>query len=192
MPTDVIDVLPGGGAARTRSDYRFQLALEAGKLGAWEFDTRTRALTSSAQCKANHGLPPDADLQLEADLIPAIDSEHRARFRDAIDTAIATGGSFEIEVPHTWPDGTRHWLLVTGLVVDQGCMVGVSRDVTGRFFNRFVQVGSSRYRQEGGLGIGLALVRVVVGLHGGRVTAHSDGIGAGSEFVVRLPLPSQI
>jgi PAS domain S-box-containing protein len=52
-------------------------------------------------------------------------------------------------------------------------------------FERFRQGAS---RQHGGLGIGLALVRHLVDLHGGTVTAHSDGVGAGATFTVRLPM----
>ena len=48
--------------------------------------------------------------------------------------------------------------------------------------------GTSRHRAEGGLGIGLSLVKAIVELHGGRVTAYSAGIGQGSEFTVRLPV----
>ena len=51
-----------------------------------------------------------------------------------------------------------------------------------------MQVDTSWQRAQGGLGIGLSLVKEFVGLHGGRVEAHSDGPGKGSEFVVRLPV----
>ena len=52
----------------------------------------------------------------------------------------------------------------------------------------FTQVGRNRDRSQGGLGIGLALVRSLVELHGGTVTVESPGIGGGSTFTVRLPL----
>jgi CheY-like chemotaxis protein len=52
----------------------------------------------------------------------------------------------------------------------------------------FVQADRSLERTKGGLGIGLALVRQLVTLHGGSVSAHSEGPGQGSEFVVRLPM----
>jgi CheY-like chemotaxis protein len=54
-------------------------------------------------------------------------------------------------------------------------------------FDLFVQGSRSLARSEGGLGIGLTLVRSLVELHGGTVIAHSDGAGRGSEFVVSLP-----
>ena len=61
---------------------------------------------------------------------------------------------------------------------------GIDRADLDRVFERFVQVGDSRH---GGLGIGLALVKAVVELHGGRVEALSDGLGHGAEFRVTLP-----
>jgi signal transduction histidine kinase/ActR/RegA family two-component response regulator len=65
--------------------------------------------------------------------------------------------------------------------------IGISEDMLGRIFEPFTQVESSRKRSEGGLGLGLPLVRSLVALHGGTVEAHSAGPGLGSEFLVRLP-----
>ena len=66
---------------------------------------------------------------------------------------------------------------------------GIGIDATGlpRLFDMFFQVDPTLERSQGGLGIGLSLVRSVVKLHGGTVTAHSAGTGKGSEFVVRVP-----
>lgn len=57
-----------------------------------------------------------------------------------------------------------------------------------RIFELFTQLNHSLDRSEGGLGIGLALVRRLVELHGGSVQASSDGPGRGSEFLVTLPV----
>jgi signal transduction histidine kinase/CheY-like chemotaxis protein len=65
--------------------------------------------------------------------------------------------------------------------------VGIEPDMLGRIFDLFTQVGRSLHRSQGGLGIGLSLVRQLVELQGGKISAHSEGPGKGSEFVVRLP-----
>jgi len=64
--------------------------------------------------------------------------------------------------------------------------VGLSPELLPRLFDMFAQ--ADRSRAQGGLGIGLALARMLVELHGGRIEAKSEGAGQGSEFVVRLPL----
>jgi PAS domain S-box-containing protein len=65
---------------------------------------------------------------------------------------------------------------------------GIPRDVLPRVFDLFTQAERTLDRAQGGLGIGLTLVKSLVEQHGGRVEAFSDGPGRGSEFVVRLPL----
>jgi signal transduction histidine kinase/CheY-like chemotaxis protein len=70
-------------------------------------------------------------------------------------------------------------------VCDTG--LGISKEMLTRIFEPFTQVESARKRSEGGLGLGLPLVRSLVELHGGTVEAHSEGRDHGSEFVVRLP-----
>lgn len=66
--------------------------------------------------------------------------------------------------------------------------VGIAGDVLPQVFDLFTQLDRDVARSQGGLGIGLTLVKRLVEMHGGSVAAHSDGPGAGSEFVVRLPL----
>jgi PAS domain S-box-containing protein len=65
--------------------------------------------------------------------------------------------------------------------------VGISPELLPRVFDLFVQGDRTMARSEGGLGIGLTLVKSLVEMHGGTVTAASDGPGRGSEFTVRLP-----
>jgi signal transduction histidine kinase len=65
--------------------------------------------------------------------------------------------------------------------------IGISQDLIPRIFELFTQVHSRSERAQGGLGIGLALVRRLTEMHGGTVTARSEGPGRGAEFTVRLP-----
>ncbi|HWG42501.1 MAG TPA: ATP-binding protein [Gemmataceae bacterium] len=80
----------------------------------------------------------------------------------------------------------RHGSDVVVTVKDSG--VGISAEMLPKIFDMFTQVDRSLERAQGGLGIGLSLVRGLVEMHGGRVEAHSEGHGKGSEFLVRLPV----
>lgn len=73
-------------------------------------------------------------------------------------------------------------------VIDNG--VGIPAGRLDDVFDLFVQIDTSLERAQGGLGIGLTLVRRLVEMHGGSVAAKSDGLGRGSCFEVRLPLAS--
>jgi len=66
--------------------------------------------------------------------------------------------------------------------------VGIPPDVLPRLFQPFMQGPSALDRSRGGLGLGLALVKGLIELHGGTVEARSDGVGKGAEFTLRLPL----
>jgi signal transduction histidine kinase/DNA-binding response OmpR family regulator len=65
--------------------------------------------------------------------------------------------------------------------------IGIAPELLARVFELFTQANRSLDRSQGGLGVGLTLVRRLIELHGGAVEAHSAGLGKGSEFVVRLP-----
>jgi CheY-like chemotaxis protein/two-component sensor histidine kinase len=71
-------------------------------------------------------------------------------------------------------------------VTDTGC--GIEPEMLPRVFDLFVQQPQTLERSRGGLGLGLAIVRSLVELHGGSVSGTSGGRGAGSEFAIRLPL----
>ena len=79
---------------------------------------------------------------------------------------------------------------VTISVRDTG--VGIAPDVLPRVFELFTQVDRSLNRSQGGLGVGLALVRRFVELHGGTVAARSGGTGKGAEFTIELPLTQHL
>ena len=119
---------------------------------------------------------PEQTVQLEADPVrlAQVFSNlliNAAKYTDA-------GGSIELRA-------TREESAVVVAVRDNG--IGISADMMPRLFTLFSQAHTALGRSEGGLGVGLALARGLVALHGGRVEARSDGPGRGSEFIVRLP-----
>ena len=92
------------------------------------------------------------------------------------------GGHVTLELKPDGGDGVLE-------VVDDG--VGIAPDRIGNIFELFAQAENAIGRAQGGMGIGLALVRNLVELHGGSVHAASDGVGKGSRFTVRLPLATE-
>jgi signal transduction histidine kinase len=93
-----------------------------------------------------------------------------------------TGGRIELE-------GSVQRGTLTLSVKDDG--IGIAPDSIAGIFEMFSQVDGVAGKSDGGLGIGLALVKGIIELHGGRVEARSGGLGKGSEFIVRLPLAAQ-
>ena len=88
------------------------------------------------------------------------------------------GGQIQLRA---WREGESIALAVR----DNG--IGIAPAMIPRLFNLFAQAETALTRSEGGLGVGLALVKGFVHMHGGTVEARSDGPGTGSEFIVRLP-----
>jgi PAS domain S-box-containing protein len=70
--------------------------------------------------------------------------------------------------------------------------IGIPADMLGSVFEMFTQVDRSLDRSQGGLGIGLTLVRRLIELHGGTIEARSDGPDKGSEFVIRMPFVREV
>ena len=91
------------------------------------------------------------------------------------------GGRAEVSVSID-SDGSKAVLHVA----DTG--VGMTPEVLSRLFQPFMQADTTLDRSKGGLGLGLALVKGIVELHGGAVRAHSAGLGHGAEFILQLPL----
>jgi CheY-like chemotaxis protein/two-component sensor histidine kinase len=91
------------------------------------------------------------------------------------------GGRIDVET-------RRQGALAVLTVRDTG--IGIAKEMLPRVFDLFTQVSRSSQGTGGGLGVGLSIVRQLVEMHGGEVTAHSKGPGHGSELTVKLPLLS--
>jgi len=131
------------------------------------FDTRGQTLTTSL---------PDEPLWIEADPV---------RLAQVIDNLLNNAAKY------TDPGG-RIWLTVaregdTAVLHVRDTGQGIAPDLLPAIFDPFTQADRSLARSQGGLGIGLTLVRQLVEQHGGRVTASSGGPGQGSDFRVTLP-----
>ena len=120
---------------------------------------------------------PDHDLPVDADPVRLAQVFSNLLINAAKYTA--EDGRVELAVTNGQPD-------VTVTVRDNG--IGLSAEMMPKLFHLFSQAHPTLERSETGLGVGLALVRGLVNLHGGSVSARSEGAGRGSEFVVRLPI----
>ncbi len=68
--------------------------------------------------------------------------------------------------------------------------IGMDEEALANVFELFAQAAGTSHAVQGGLGVGLSLARSIAELHGGVLTAHSEGLGKGSQFVLRLPAAS--
>lgn len=93
------------------------------------------------------------------------------------------GGTISIRAERRDGDGGPRIQL---RVRDNG--IGISEEMRARIFELFTQEHQEFDRAQGGLGLGLAIARSIVEMHGGTITAHSEGLGRGSEFVIELPV----
>lgn len=108
------------------------------------------------------------------------------RLEQVFSNLISNAAKYTPPGGHIRVTGERRGEEVAISVKDDG--VGISPEMLPRLFEIFSQGERALERSQGGLGVGLSLVRGLLGLHGGRVEAKSDGIGKGSEFTVYLPL----
>jgi signal transduction histidine kinase len=120
---------------------------------------------------------PEDPVQLEADPI---------RLAQVITNLLNNAAKYTPSHGHIHVGATLEGRHVVLRVRDDG--IGMAPELVARAFDLFMQGDRSLAHAEGGLGIGLTIVRTLVELHGGTVSATSDGPGWGSEFVVRLPI----
>jgi PAS domain S-box-containing protein len=134
-----------------------------------------RPLLESRSHKLYVQLPPEP-IRLEAD---------PARLEQILSNLLDNAARYTMPGGQIWVAATQEGDEALIRVRDTG--IGVPPDVLERVFEPFMQSDDSLARTDGGLGVGLTLVRSLVEMHGGRVEAHSPGLGQGSEFVIRLP-----
>jgi PAS domain S-box-containing protein len=119
---------------------------------------------------------PSSGLEVEGDAV---------RLTQVVDNLLSNAARYTPPGGVVTVTGGREDDSVVLRVRDSG--VGIDATLLPDLFDTFVQGARGSDRAEGGLGIGLSLVRALTELHGGTASAHSDGPGRGSEFSVRLP-----
>jgi PAS domain S-box-containing protein len=120
---------------------------------------------------------PAEPLYLEADAV---------RLSQVVANLLNNAAKYTNRGGHIWLTVQRDGSELVVSVKDNG--IGIAHDVLPRLFEMFSQAVPALERSQGGLGIGLSLVKGLVEMHGGKVEARSNGPEQGSEFVVRLPL----
>lgn len=120
---------------------------------------------------------PEPPIELHADPV---------RLAQVIGNLLHNAAKYTNRGGHIWLSAQRHGPRAEIRVRDDG--LGIEPELLPHVFDLFTQSRRSMDRSQGGLGIGLTVARSLVEMHGGTLTAHSGGSGAGSEFVVRLPI----
>ncbi len=120
----------------TVSEHQLDLALKTGKIGTWQLDLAIKTLITSAQCKANYGVPVDADFTHPV-LIERIHPDDRGWVTAAIENTIVTGDDYDVEYRTVWDDGSTHWVIARAYLSRDEAgkpnqMIGISINITGR------------------------------------------------------------
>jgi PAS domain S-box-containing protein len=139
-----------------------------------------RPLINSRRHELKLSLPPE-DIWLEAD---------PARIEQVFANLLNNSAKYTEPGGHIWLTAEPEDPEIVVRVKDTG--IGMVKEMLPRVFDLFIQADRSPDDAQGGLGIGLTLARNLVQMHGGTVTASSEGIGKGSEFIVRLPIVSEV
>lgn len=125
-------------------------------------------------------VPPAAPIRLDAD---------PTRLEQILDNVLTNAVKYTDPGGQIWVSAEQAGTEAVVCVRDTG--IGIDANMLSHIFEMFVQVDRLPGRAQGGLGIGLGLVKSLVELHGGRIEARSAGKGQGSEFVIHLPALSR-
>jgi diguanylate cyclase (GGDEF)-like protein/PAS domain S-box-containing protein len=121
------------------SQMRLHQALDAGKLGPWEWDPGSGRVTASTLTASHLGFAQGGELADFETALARVHPEDRARCRLEIEQVLALRRDMDMDVRTVWPDGTTHWVRITGRVVEETTgaattlrAVGLSFDITER------------------------------------------------------------
>ncbi len=140
----------------------------------------SRPLIEASAHRLTVALPPEP-VWLDAD---------PTRLAQVFSNLLTNAAKYTERAGHIWLTAVRQAGEVVVSVRDTG--IGIAAEHLPRLFEMFSQVAPALERSQGGLGIGLSLVKGLVEMHGGRIEARSGGPGKGSEFVVRLPVAGDV
>jgi PAS domain S-box-containing protein len=126
------------------------------------------------------------DLSIGLPAEPVVLVGDRVRLAQVLSNVLTNAAKYSLQRSPIQLSASVEDGMVSIRVKDKG--IGIAPEILPRVFDLFVQGDSSLERQRGGLGVGLALCKSLVEMHGGSITATSAGSGQGSEFVIRLPL----
>jgi PAS domain S-box-containing protein len=171
------DLLDVSRISRGRIELRKEI-VEVGPLVARTVEA-VRPLIDERRHHLSVSLPPEP-LRVEGD---------PTRLEQILTNLLNNAAKYTDPGGHLGVSASREGAEVVLRVRDDG--IGIAPDVLPRVFDLFVQAERRINRSQGGVGIGLTLVRRLVELHGGRIEALSPGPGRGSEFVVRLPAATE-
>ena len=131
-------------------------------------------------------------LEHQIELIPEIDTRVDEIIGDPVRLQQIITNLINNAIKYTPPGGSINIILRrqddNALIAVQDTGVGIAQEMVNRIFDRFEQGDNSSRRTFGGLGLGLTIAKHLAELHGGTITAHSDGEGRGSTFTISLPL----
>ena len=168
---DLLDVsrITRGSLELRKSRFPISQAVESAVEAA-------RPLVEAAKHELTVSLPPQP-LMVDGDL---------TRLSQVVSNLLSNAVKYTPEGGHIWLTLEREENHAVLCVRDNG--MGIPTNMLSHVFEMFTQVDHSGVRTQGGLGIGLTLVRRLVQMHGGTVEAQSGGADKGSEFIVRLPM----
>ena len=169
----VDDLLDVSRISRNKLDLRMELA-ELSSIVSSAVET-SRPLLEAADQRLTISLPAQ----------PVYVNADPVRLAQAFSNLLNNAAKYSERRSRIWFEVDQEDEEVVVRVRDNG--IGIPADQLPTIFDIFVQVDRSLERSQGGLGVGLTLVKQLVQMHNGRVEVHSDGPGQGSEFIVRLP-----